>query len=56
MKLYMSGNSPYARRPRVVVRETGLSGRVEEVTIGSFDELTALGPGGKIPCESPMQR
>ncbi len=49
MKLYMSGNSPYARRVRIAIREAGLFDRVEEVAIKNFDELLALGPGGKIP-------
>ncbi len=49
MKLYMSGNSPYARRVRIALRETGLADAVEEVAIKSFDDLLAIGPGGKIP-------
>lgn len=49
MKLYISGNSPYARRARIAAREGGLSARVEEVVISGFDELLAQGPGGKIP-------
>ncbi len=49
MKLYMSGNSPYARRARITIREAGLLDRVEEIAISGFDELLALGPGAKIP-------
>jgi glutathione S-transferase len=49
MKLYMSGNSPYARRVRIAIREAGMADKVEEVSISSFDELTSYGPGGKIP-------
>ncbi len=49
MKLYISGNSPYARRARVAAREGGLMDQVEEVVISGFDELLAQGPGGKIP-------
>lgn len=49
MKLYVSGNSPYARRARIAAREGGLMDRVEEVVIRSFAELLAHGPGGKIP-------
>ncbi|HJP50084.1 MAG TPA: glutathione S-transferase N-terminal domain-containing protein [Pseudomonadales bacterium] len=49
MKLYISGNSPYARRARLAAREAGLMGMVEEIIISGFDELVKLGPGGKIP-------
>ncbi len=49
MKLYISGNSPYARRARMAAREAGLADRVEEIAISGFDQLLELGPGGKIP-------
>lgn len=49
MKLYMSGNSPYARRVRIAIREAGLIDSVQEIAIKSFDDLLAVGPGGKIP-------
>ncbi len=49
MKLYMSGNSPYARRARIAVREGGLRERVEEISVSAFDELLQVGPGAKIP-------
>ena len=49
MKLYISGNSPYARRARIAVREGGLTDQVEEIAIKSFEELKAIGPGSKIP-------
>jgi glutathione S-transferase len=49
MKLYISGNSPYARRARIAVREGGLTDQVEEVAITSFEDLKAIGPGSKIP-------
>ena len=51
MKLYYTGNSPYARRARLAARESGLS--VEEVDIHprdeNLDKLLAAGPGGKVP-------
>ena len=49
MKLYMSGNSPYARRARITIREAGLTDQVEELRISSFNELPQHGPGAKIP-------
>ncbi len=53
MKLYYSGNSPYARRPRQAIRQFGLTDQVEEVTRDSLDEadqsLQQFGPGGKVP-------
>lgn len=53
MKLFFSGNSPYARRPRIAVREAGLMDRVEEVDVGPVAEntevLLAHGPGAKVP-------
>ena len=49
MKLYMSGNSPYARRARITIREAGLADQVDEVRIASFNELLQHGPGAKIP-------
>jgi glutathione S-transferase len=49
MKLYVSGNSPYARRARIAIREGGLTDQVEEIAITSFEELKEIGPGGKIP-------
>jgi len=49
MKLDMSGNSPYARRARIALREGGLVDRVEEVAVTDFSQLEAVGPGGKIP-------
>jgi glutathione S-transferase len=49
MKLYMSGNSPYARRARITAREAGLMDQVEEIPISGFEQLLELGPGGKIP-------
>ena len=53
MKLYYSGNSPYARRARVAVREAGLLNQVEEINLGDrpdrMDVLLANGPGAKVP-------
>jgi len=53
MKLYYSGNSPYARRPRIAIREAGLTGTVEEVNFKTPEErvelLGTMGPGTKVP-------
>ena len=52
MKLFYSGNSPYARRPRIAIREAGLMDSVEEV-VAAGDErgpmLFKYGPGAKVP-------
>lgn len=53
MKLFYTGNSPYARRPRIAIREAGLLEQVEEVDIAPREERDHLlfeqGPGGKVP-------
>ena len=53
MKLFYSGNSPYARRPRIAIREAELMDRVEEVDVGPIadntETLLAHGPGAKVP-------
>ena len=54
MQLIMSPPSPYARKARVVLRETGLIDRVEEVQVStspmnSAAEILAANPTGKIP-------
>ncbi len=53
MKLYFSGNSPYARRPRMAIREFDLMGAVEEIDCaplgGDEHVLRGYGPGGKVP-------
>ncbi len=49
MQLYISGNSPYARRARVAAREGGLMDEIDETVITSFNQLNDVGPGGKIP-------
>ena len=53
MKLYFSQNSPYARRPRLVLHEAGLQDRITEEDLTPRAEndavLFANGPGGKVP-------
>ncbi len=52
MQLYHSAASPFARKVRVVVREKGLLGRVEEISVNPFDDaadLRSVNPLGKIP-------
>ncbi len=53
MKLFHAGNSPYARRPRMVAREAGLMDRIEEIDAaplgGSDNVIFQHGPGGKVP-------
>ncbi|WP_375279665.1 glutathione S-transferase [Pseudooctadecabacter sp.] len=54
MHLIMSPPSPYARKCRVMLRETGLIERVEEVQVSSSPlksaaEILAANPTGKIP-------
>jgi len=53
MKLFHAGNSPYARRPRIVAREAGLMDRIEEIDAaplgGSDNVIFQHGPGGKVP-------
>lgn len=53
MQLFFSGNSPYARRPRIAIREAGLMDRVEEVDVSPLADnkhlVMANGPGGKVP-------
>ena len=58
MQLHISGNSPYARKARIAARETGLISEIEEITVGSFEQLQEAGPGAKIPvlvCEDGTQ-
>lgn len=51
MKLFYSGNSPYARRALIAARTSGLA--VEEVDVaplgGDDHPLLAQGPGAKVP-------
>ena len=52
MKLFWSPASPYARKVRVVARETGLDARIEDVEVATHDdppELLAANPLGKVP-------
>ena len=53
MKLYFSQNSPYARRPRLVLHEANLGDQIEEIDLTPRAEndgvLLASGPGGKVP-------
>jgi glutathione S-transferase len=53
MKLFYTGNSPYARRARIAARESGLGSRVEELDaapLGTPDHpLLRHGPGAKVP-------
>ena len=54
MKLIMSPPSPFARKVRVLLRETGLIGLVEEIEIStsplcSNAQILAANPTGKIP-------
>jgi glutathione S-transferase len=52
MKLFYASGSPYARIARVVIRELGLEGRIEEVEVTLRDPNSSLlpyNPGGKVP-------
>ena len=53
MKLIISTTSPYSRKCRVMVRELGLSDRIEEIESHPFDddqELLRANPLGRVPC------
>lgn len=53
MQLFYSPTSPYARKCRVVARERGLMGDLEEVICNPMEDPAALhasNPLGKIPC------
>ena len=52
MQLFMSATSPFARKVRVLIREKGLTDRVEEVLtdpMPSPANLLAMNPLGKVP-------
>ncbi len=53
MKLFYTGNSPYARRPRLAVAEFGLGDKVELVDVAPLTDpnniLRSYGPGAKVP-------
>lgn len=52
MKLYITGPSPFARKCRIVAREKGLGGRIEEVVVDPYanaEELLATNPLVQVP-------
>jgi glutathione S-transferase len=52
MKLCYASGSPYARIVRVVVRELGLRGKIDEIEVTLRDPSSSLlpfNPGGKVP-------
>lgn len=52
MELFLSPTSPYARKVRVVLREKGLTDRVQETVVNPYrdpSELLGANPIGKIP-------
>ncbi len=52
MQLYHATASPFARKVRVLVREKGLLGRVDEISVNPFadpPDLHSVNPLGKIP-------
>jgi glutathione S-transferase len=53
MRLFMSQPSPFARKCRIVIREHGLAGRVEEIAVpapyGAYTPLTSVNPIGQVP-------
>src|SRR5580704_329480 len=52
MKLFYASGSPYARIVRVVVRELGLQGGIDEIEVTLRDPNSSLlpfNPGGKVP-------
>lgn len=52
MKLYFSPASPFARKCRILIREKGMLGQVEEVRadpIGGDAALSAINPLGQVP-------
>jgi glutathione S-transferase len=53
MQLFYSPTSPYARKCRVVARERGLMGELQEVACNPMEDpasLHASNPLGKVPC------
>ena len=53
IKLYVTPTSPYAWLVRIVVREKGLEGRVEEIgarTREAGSPYYAVNPSGRVPC------
>ena len=52
MKLYITGPSPYARKCRIVAREKGLAGRIEEIAVDPYanaPELFVANPLVQVP-------
>ena len=52
MKLYITAPSPYARKCRIVAREKGLAGRIEEIAVDPYanaPELLASNPLVQVP-------
>ncbi|MEA3123959.1 MAG: hypothetical protein QOD67_978 [Caballeronia sp.] len=52
MQLFFSPGSPFARKVRVLVRERGLQGEVQETALSPHDdapELLRINPLGKVP-------
>lgn len=52
MNLYYAKPSPFARRVRVLLRERGPPGRVEEIAIAPWEspvELLTISPASKVP-------
>lgn len=52
MKLYITGPSPFARKCRIVAREKGLIGRIEEIAVDPYanaPELLASNPIVQVP-------
>lgn len=52
MKLYITTPSPFARKVRIVAREKGLSGRIEEIAVDPYanaPELLATNPLVQVP-------
>ena len=52
MKLYITVPSPYARKCRIVAREKGLAGRIEEIAVDPYanaPELLASNPLVQVP-------
>jgi glutathione S-transferase len=52
MKLYITQPSPFARKVRIVAREKGLAGRIEEIAVDPYadaPELMATNPVVQVP-------
>lgn len=53
MKLFYSGNSPYARRPRIAIRQFDMMDQVEEQDVAPLNTVDHVlfthGPGGRVP-------